>query len=162
MCWPNEIWPLDMRPMNHVGFNIASDNLLDLIREYLYIADMFDASNIYDFDLNIQFGRLNYLEKCILSKKAKTKLEIGLYSHFQKEKLRIDSLINPVKPVQIEKPREITKKKQTLVSVYNVKEDQNKKKYRSVLVITRTDTTGFEAMKFNCSPMWDSNPRPLA
>lgn len=145
MCWPNEIWPQAMRPMNHVGFHIASDNLLNLIREYLYIADMFDASNVFDSDLNIQFGRLNYLEQCIMAKKAKTKLEIGLFSHFKKEKLRIDSLINPA--VQINKPNEIKKKKQTLVSIYNVKEDQTKKKYRSVLVITRTDTTGFEAMK---------------
>ena len=144
MCWPS-VWPEDMTPEHHIGLQAPSTDLTALILEYIRLSRRFDASNIFDAELNIAFGRLNYIEQLILSKEPK---KHKLFANFSDAKSMIDLLINPnepkavlpvaVKTVTFEAPQ---------VTSYKVKNDSNKKKYRSVLVVTRTDTTGFEAMR---------------
>jgi hypothetical protein len=134
-----------MTPENHVGLQAPSNDLTGLILEYIRLSRLFDASNIYDADLNIPFGRLNYIEQLILSKDSKNH---KLFAHFLSAKANIDLLMNGVQvPSEASVEPNVKAHVAPVIESYKVKEDHNKKKYRSVLTITRTDTTGFEAMR---------------
>ena len=56
-----------------------------------------------------------------------------LPSKYKKKEVKVEN--NEVKPIQINK------------TLYKINIDKNKKKYRSVLIITRMDTMGLEIEK---------------
>jgi hypothetical protein len=125
--------------------------LEELIEDYLRLADSFDAANIFIVESNVKFGRLNHIERIILSKKPKTKEEKILYKRFLQARRKIDMMINPDKfkvaprPAHTLPPVRPFRIEPIIAPVYKVKDDKNKKKYRSVLIISRSDTTGFTA-----------------
>jgi len=117
-----------------------------LMRQYISIAKTFDASNVYLIESNIEFGRLNHIEKVIIEVQKNKTTE--LYMQFLRAKRHIDLLINPEAPAApVAKTEPRARAKVHPIGLYGVKIDYNKKKYRSVLVVTRTDFTGFEATK---------------
>ena len=139
--------------------------LNELIQKYLRLADSFDASNIFIVESNIKFGRLNHIEGIIMSKTPKTRQEHILYKEFIDSKRTIDMLINPDKfkakppPVKELLPVRPFRIEPINTPVYKVKDDKNKKKYRSVLIITRSDTTGFMAKRV-VTQYLDETPGP--
>ena len=159
------LWPTgDIEP-EEAPTEWREASLEELIEEYLRLADSFDASNIFIVESNIKFGRLNHIERIILSKKPKTKREKILYKKFRQAKRIIDILINPDKfkakppPVHTLPPVRPFRIEPIYTPVYKVKDDKNKKKYRSVLIITRSDTTGFVAKRI-ISQYLDETPGP--
>jgi hypothetical protein len=125
------------------------DSLKSLIKKYLRLADFFNSENVFILESNIKFGRLNNLEHIIMSKRPKTKVDLILYDLFLEKKRYIDSLIiTPKSKIQANVvPLPKTDDVEPLNTIIKVKKDKSKKKYRSALVITRSDTTGFSAAK---------------
>ena len=148
------IWPAysDARAQEEINIEWRYANLDELIEEYLRLADSFDASNIFIVESNINFGKLNNIERLILSKTPKTTRDKILYKRFRQAKRTIDLLINPDKFKAVTPVKELVPVRPFRIEpihtvVYKVKDDKNKKKYRSVLIITRSDTTGFMAKR---------------
>jgi len=145
------MWPTgDIEP-EEAPMEWHEATLEELIEKYLRLADSFDASNIFIVESNIKFGKLNHIEGIILSKTPKTRREKYLYKQFLQAQRTIDILINPDKfkavppPVKELLPVRPFRIEPIYTPVYKVNDDKNKKKYRSVLIITRSDTTGFTA-----------------
>jgi hypothetical protein len=120
----------------------SRDTLDYFIGEYLQIAYSFDVNNVFLSESNVDFGKLNQLEKVISSMTPISSHQKDLFDEFRRMKRIIDHMILP-------KQKKNTHLKSSKVSaftekLYCIKKDQNKKKYRSVLIITRSDTTGIE------------------
>jgi hypothetical protein len=147
------MWPTgDIEP-EETPIEWRESTLEELIEKYLRLADSFDASNIFIVESNVKFGKLNHIERIILSKTPKTKREKFLYKQFLQARRTIDMMINPDKfkvaprPAHTLPPVRPFRIEPIIAAVYKVKDDKNKKKYRSVLIISRSDTTGFTAKR---------------
>lgn len=126
--------------------------LIQRINKYIYIAESFDETTIFAIELNAKFGHLLYLENIIKKSSPKTSDEKIMYKKFLKCRRHIDLLINPdkfkTKPaVVVEYKRTPFQIKPINTALYKVNDDKNKKKYKSILIITRSDTTGIEIKK---------------
>ena len=147
MClWPRGFFPATPEEIP-IEIRAHDATLDELIKEYMNLADNFDAANIFLSESNIKFGRLNYIEKFILSKTPLTNAQKVLYREFLEYKRTIDLLVLPdkFKPKQSPSKKALVPVAPNYPVIYKVKDDKNKKKYRSVLIITRSDTTGFTA-----------------